>query len=133
MLNCIIHKLIVRYNCMVSSKHCLACLTKAMMHTHTSVQNVLCVFSIRIHYMAVIHMHIYIPRGLIQISAWGEKSQNPKFHNDLNTTKQDMDSWVFASPVYARCPNHLAVLPHMDQLHKLIYIQQPKNGYWCGI
>ena len=29
----------------------------------------------------------------------GERLQNPKFHNNSNTTKQDKDSWAFASPV----------------------------------
>ena len=29
----------------------------------------------------------------------GERLQNAKFHNNSNTTKQDKDSWAFASPV----------------------------------
>ena len=39
-------------------------------------------------------------RRIVQVS-W-RKVMEAKFHNDLNTTKQDKQSWAFASPVSTR-------------------------------
>ena len=46
----------------------------------------------------------------------GGRSRNPKFHNNLNTTKRDKDSWAFASLVNTRYPLMLqlgGLLPQM--------------------
>jgi len=52
----------------------------------------------------------------------GERSRNLKFFNDSNTTKQDNDSWEFASPVYARYPLMLqlgGLLPQLTPGHQV--------------
>jgi len=63
----------------------------------------------------------------------GKRSQNQKFLNDLNTTKRDKDSPVFASPANTRYPLMLRL---GGPLHKLATgYQVPFNSWvdWSNV